>query len=107
MTLDDLRKKVIYQNTLDVWIGTCDEKNINWNETESYKKFIDYLLTQNLNMKKFPLCVSDSDSQLESDREKAKFAEILSETKTPNCETYTVRLNDSTIDIIRKFDLNN
>ena len=107
MTLDELRKKVIYQNTLDVWIGACDEKNINWNETESYKKFIDYLINQNLSMKKFPLCVSDSDSQLESDRAKAKFAEILSETKAPNCETYTVRLNDSTIDIIRKFDLNN
>ena len=107
MTLDELRKKVIYQNTLDVWIGACDEKNINWNETESYKKFIDYLLNQNLSMKKFPLCVSDSDSQLESDRAKAKFAEILSETKAPNCETYTVRLNDSTIELIRKFDLNN
>ncbi len=107
MTLDELRKKVIYQNTLDVWIGACDEKNINWNETESYKKFIDYLLNQNLSMKKFPLCVSDSDSQLESDRAKAKFAEILSETKAPNCETYAVRLNDSTMDIIRKFDLNN
>ena len=105
MTLDDLRQKVIYQNTLDVWVGACEEKNIKWKNTESYKKFIDYLLNQNLSMKKFPLCVSDSDSQLESDREKAKFAEILSETKEPNCETYTVRLNDSTIDLIRKFDL--
>jgi len=107
MTLDDLRQKVIYQNTLDVWVGACEEKNIKWNDTESYKKFIDYLLNQNLSMKKFPLCVSDSDSQLESAREKAKFAEILSETKEPNCETYTVRLNDSTIDLIRKFDLKN
>ena len=107
MTLDDLRKKVLYQNTFDIWIGACEEKNISWSEPENYKKFIDYLQNQNLSMKKFPLCVSDSDSQLESDRAKAKFAEILSETKAPNCETYTVRLNDSTIDIIRKFDLNN
>ncbi len=106
MTLDDLRKKVIYQNTLDVWIGACEEKKIKWNETESYKKFIGYLLNQNLNMKKFPLCVSDSDSQLESAREKAKFAEILSESKDENCATYTIRLNDSAIELIRKFDLN-
>jgi hypothetical protein len=105
MTLDDLRQKVIYQNTLDIWIGACEEKNIKWNETENYKKFIDYLLKQNLNMKKFPLCVSDSDSQLELDRKKAKFAEILSEKKEPNCATYTVRLNDSTLDLIRKFAL--
>ena len=105
MTLDDLRQKVIYQNTLDVWIGVCEEKNITWNETESYKQFIDYLIKQNLNMKKFPLCVSSSDSQLELDRKKAKFAEILSEKKEPNCATYTVRLNDSTLDLIRKFAL--
>ena len=40
MTLDDLRQKVIYQNTLDVWVGACEEKNIEWKDTESYKKFI-------------------------------------------------------------------
>jgi hypothetical protein len=106
MTLDDLRQKVIYQNTIDVWIGACEEKHINWNETENYKKFIEYLLNQNLSMKKFPLCVSDGDSKIESTQQKVKFAEVLSEEKDPNSATYTVRLNDSTIDLIRKFDLN-
>ncbi len=105
MTLEDLRKKVLYQNTLDIWIGACKEKNINWNETESYKKFIDFLLNQNLNMKKFPLCVSESDPKLESAQEKVKFAEILSASKDQNCATYTIRLNDSAIELIRKFDL--
>ncbi|MDH3617535.1 MAG: hypothetical protein OES14_05735 [Nitrosopumilus sp.] len=105
MTLDDLKQKVIYQNTLDVWVGACEEKNIKWDDTKNYRKFIDYLLNQNINMKKFPLCVSSSDSQIESEREKAKFAEVLSQTKEPNCETYTVRLNDSTIEMIRKFEL--
>jgi len=106
MTLDDLRQKVIYQNTIDVWIGACEEKDMNWNVLENYKKFIEYLLGHNINMKKFPLCVSDADSKLESTRQKAKFAEILSEEKDSNSATYTVRLNDSTIDLIRKFDLN-
>ncbi len=105
MTLEDLRKRVIYQNTLDIWIGACEEKNIKWNETESYKKFIDFLLDQNLNMKKFPLCVSESDPKLESAQEKVKFAEILSASKDQNCATYTIRLNDSAIELIRKFDL--
>ena len=107
MTLDDLRKKVIYQNTLEIWIGACEEKNIDWNDAENYKKFIDYLQNQNLKMKKFPLCVSESDQTLESAQAKTKFAEILSESKDPNCATYTVRLNDSTIDLIRKFELKN
>ena len=56
MTLDDLRKKVIYQNTIDTWIAFCEEKNIEWYETENYKKFIGFLTKNNLSMKKFPLC---------------------------------------------------
>ena len=106
MTLEDLRKKVIYQNTLDVWIGVCEEKNLDWRETESYKKFIEFLQQQNLNMKQFSLCVSESDSSIESNKEKANFAEILSETKDPKCATFTIKLNNSTIDLLRKFNLN-
>ena len=107
MTLDDLRKKVLYQNTFDIWIDVCKEKNISWSEPDNYKKFIDYLQNQNLSMKKFPLCVSESDSTLESAQEKAKLAEILSESKDPNSATFTVRLNDSVIELIRKFELLN
>ncbi|MDH3611106.1 MAG: hypothetical protein OEM79_05020 [Nitrosopumilus sp.] len=107
MTLDDLRKKVLYQNTFDIWISACEEKNISWSEPENYKKFIDYLQNQNLSMKKFPLCVNESDLTLESAQEKANLAEILSESKDPNSATFTVRLNDSVIEIIRKFELLN
>ena len=106
MFLEDLRKKVIYQNTLDVWIGACQEKNLKWNDLENYKKFIDYLSGQNLNMKKFPLCVTEADLTPE-DKEKTKFAEILSESTDPKSSTYTIKLNDSTIDVIRKFELKN
>ena len=105
MTLDDLRKKVIYQNTLEIWIGACEGKNIDWNDAENYKKFIDYLQNQNLKMKKFPLCVSESDPKLESAQQKVKFAEILSASTEQNCATYTIKLNDSAIESIRKFDL--
>jgi len=77
---------------------------MNWNVLENYKKFMGYMLSQNLNLKKFPLCVSDADSKLETTQRKVKFAEALSEEKDPNSATYTVRLNDSTIDLIRKFD---
>ena len=103
MTLDDLRKKVIYQNSLDVWIGACEEKNIRWDESDGYKKFIDYLQKENINMKKFPLCVNESDN---ASPEKVKFAELLSESKEPSHATFTVKLSDSTIDKIRNFDFN-
>lgn len=107
MTLEDLRKKVLYQNSLDVWIGICREKNITWREIENYAKFIRFLQDKNVNMKPFPLCVSESDSSIEENKEKAKFAESLSEKKDPNCSTYTLKLNDSTMNIIRQFELKN
>ncbi len=107
MTLEDLRKQVLYQNTLEIWIKTCAEKNIEWTDIENYKKFIDFLQTQNLNMKKFPLCVNESDQTLKVNQEKNKFAELLSASQDPNCATYTIKLNDSAISLIRKFNLKN
>lgn len=105
MALEDLRKNVLYQNSIDIWIKLCQEKNIFWKDIENYKQFIEFLNSQNVNLKPFPLCVSESDSLIEENREKAKFAESLSETKNPNCSTFTLKLNDSTMNIIRKFEL--
>ncbi|MDX1441094.1 MAG: hypothetical protein R3237_01375 [Nitrosopumilaceae archaeon] len=104
MALDDLRKKVIYQNSVDVWIGACQEKSKRWNQPEDYKKFIEYLQNQKISMKKFPLCVSESET---IDSEKMKFTETLSESQDPGMSTYTIKLNDSTLEVIRNFELNN
>jgi len=105
MSLEDLRKKVIYQNSLDVWVRLCEEKNYIWKSLDNYKKFIEYLQSQNLNLKPFTLCVSESDSLIEENKEKAKFAETLSEKKDPNYSTYTIKLNDTALGIIRNFEL--
>ena len=102
MALEELRKKVIYQNSVDVWIGACQEKEQNWNEPQSYKKFIEYLQNQKVSMKKFPLCISESDS---ISTEKRQFAESLSNYEDPLMATFTIKLNDSTLEIIRQFDL--
>jgi hypothetical protein len=107
MTLEDLRKKVLFQNSLDVWIGICREKNIPWKEIENYSKFIRFLQEKNINLKPFPLCVSESDSSIEENKEKAKFAESLSEKRNPDYSTFTLKLNDSTLNIIRQFELPN
>ena len=44
LALDEIRKKVIYQNTVDIWIAACQEQDTDWNDTEKYKKFIADLL---------------------------------------------------------------
>lgn len=105
MTLDDLRKKAIYQNTVDTWIAICDEKKIDWYETENYKKFIAFLNENKLKMQKFPLCIKEAGSEYERGRDKTKFAESLSESEDPNAAAYTVKLNDATLELIRKFSL--
>ncbi|PJC50045.1 MAG: hypothetical protein CO032_06830 [Nitrosopumilales archaeon CG_4_9_14_0_2_um_filter_34_16] len=103
MSLDEIRKKVIFHNSVDVWIATCMEKNIDWTNTGAYKKFIAYLLANNLNLKAFNLCAHEAGA---TEDEKVKFTETLAETKEdPNSLTYTVKLNDAALNIIRNFSL--
>ena len=56
MALEELRKKVLYQNSIEIWIGISEEKNIDWVDTENYKKFIAFLLKNKLNMKQMSIC---------------------------------------------------
>ena len=101
MSLDDIRKKVIFHNSVDVWIAACGEKNIPWTNTEDYKKFISHLLENNLNLKAFNLCAHDAGA---TEEEKTKFAETLAETKDdPNSLIYTIKLTDSALGIVRSY----
>ena len=104
LALDVIRKKVFFHNSVDVWISACEEKNMDWNSTENYKKFIEYLLKNDLQLKAFNLCAHEAGAVEE---EKTKFTELLSEEKNsnPNAATYTIKLNDKSIDLIRKFTL--
>ena len=43
MSLDEIRKKVIFHNSVDVWIAACFERNADWKEPQDYKKFIAHL----------------------------------------------------------------
>ena len=103
LALDNIRKIVIYQNTVDIWIAMCQEHNTDWNSTETYKKFIAYLLKTNLAMKKFPLCIKESGGDYERGQDKTKFAEELSESNDENSAVYSIKLNDIAVNIIRKF----
>lgn len=101
MSLEELRKKVIFHNSIDVWITACKEKSIDWQNTDKYQEFISYLLQNNLNLKAFALCSHEAG---ETEQEKTKFAEDLSEIKKPNAATYTIKLNDTALALIRKYD---
>ena len=106
LSLDVIRKKVFFHNSIDLWISACEEKNIEWFDIEQYKKFISYLLKNNLHLKAFNLCAHEAGA---TEEKKTKFADSLAETKDtdPNSATYTIKLNDNTIDVIRKFKFEN
>ncbi len=106
LSLDVIRKKVFFHNSIDVWISVCEEKNVEWFDTEQYKKFISYLLKNNLHLKAFNLCAHEAGA---TEEKKTKFADSLAETKNtdPNSATYTIKLNNTTIDTIRKFGFEN
>ncbi len=94
LALDNIRKKVVYQNTVDIWIAMCQEQDTDWNSTEIYRKFIAYLLKTSLTMKKFPLCIKESGGNFERGHDKTEFGEKLSESNDENSAVYTIKLND-------------
>jgi hypothetical protein len=101
MSLDEIRKKVIFHNSVDVWISACFEKNMTWTNPEDYKKFIAHLLKNNLNLKAFNLCAHEAGA---TEDDKVKFTEVLAETKEdPNSLTYTIKLNDAALAVIRSY----
>ena len=101
MSLEELRKKVIFHNSIDVWITACTERKVDWSSTQEYQKFISYLLENNLNLKAFTLCAHEAG---ETEQQKTKFAEELHEIKNPNAAVYTIKLNDSALNIINKYN---
>ncbi|NDB33182.1 MAG: hypothetical protein EB150_07275 [Nitrososphaeria archaeon] len=102
MSLEDLRTRAIYQNSMDTWIAACEEKKVDWYETEHYKKFIAHLLKNGLALKKFPLCVKETGG-FEGGKNKTTFAETLANQTDPNAAVYTIKLNDTAIKVIRDF----
>jgi len=103
LALDNIRKKVAYQNTVDIWIAMSKEQDTDWNSTETYRKFIAYLLKTSLTMKKFPLCIKESGGNFERGHDKTEFGEKLSESNDENSAVYTIKLNDTAMNIIREF----
>jgi hypothetical protein len=106
MTLEELREKALFQNTIDTWIMLCEENTADWYSVEKYMKFIAHLLERGLKLQKFPLCIKESGGMYQRGKDKTQFAELLSQSTDLNATAYTVKLSDETIRIIREFNPN-
>lgn len=105
MTLEDLREKAFFQNSIDVWIMLCDEKKWDYTDIKNYLKFIDYLFLNNIKIQRFPLCIKESGGTLERGKNKTAFLENLSKIQSDNASAFTIKLNEQTISTIRNFDI--
>ena len=106
MTLEELRQKALFQNTIVTWIMLCEENKAEWYSPEDYKKFMAHLFQNGLKLQKFPLCIKESGGMYQRGKDKTQFAESLSQSADPNAAAYTIRLSDETIKIIRQFNAN-
>jgi hypothetical protein len=106
MTLEELRKKALFQNSIDTWIMLCEERNEDWFSTQNYMRFVSYLFGNGLKLQKFPLCIKESGGMYQRGKDKTQFAETLAQSSDPNAAAYTIRLSDDTIKTIRQFKSN-
>ncbi|HEY4673513.1 MAG TPA: hypothetical protein VIH03_05045 [Nitrososphaerales archaeon] len=84
-TLDELKAKLIFQNSMDVWIALCREKNWDRRDYSHYRQFIRHLQEREVQLKKAPQGHPIKDSE-----------------GNP-VETYTIRLDNTIIEKIRSF----
>ncbi|MFQ5940419.1 MAG: hypothetical protein ACE5KA_01805 [Nitrososphaerales archaeon] len=103
MTLEELRTKALFQNTIDVWIMLCEEIDAEWFDIDAYRAFINHLLRNNVRMQKFPLCIKESGGMFERGRDKTQLLDMLSKFDTPDAMAYTLKLDNITLSVIRAF----
>lgn len=101
--LEELKSRALFQNTIDIWISLCKEKDREWYDINAYRAFIRYLRDNKVKMNKFPLCVKESTSNVERGRDKTEFLDELSKLSEEDAMVYTVRLDAKTLSLIRAF----
>ena len=103
MTLDQLRQKAFFQNTVDVWISYCEERSWECYNIESYRRFINHLNANGIKMQKFPLCIKESGGMYERGRDKTQFLDELSKISDDSAAAYTIKLSGEVLATIRAF----
>jgi len=103
MTLEELRQKAFFQNTIDVWMVYSEERGWDWYNIGAYRSFVEHLLSRGIKMQKFPLCIKESGGTFERGKDKTQFLDQLSKLSSADAATYTIKLTGETIATIRSF----
>lgn len=105
LSLESLRDKAFFQNSIDVWIMLCEEKKWEYSEIKNYLKFIDHLFSNSIKIQRFPLCIKESGGMFERGKDKTAFLESLSKVQSDNASAFTIKLTESNISKIRSFEI--
>ena len=105
MSLEELREKAFFQNSIDVWIMLCEEKKWDYSGIKNYLKFIDHLFLNSVKIQRFPLCIKESGGMYERGKDKTAFLENLSKIQSDNASAFTIKLTESNISKIRSFEI--
>jgi hypothetical protein len=54
--LEDLRKMLLYNNTLDVWMAFCSERKSDWKSLDRYQNFLEHLKTSGVKLDVSVVC---------------------------------------------------
>lgn len=93
--LDDLRKKLRYTNTLDIWIALREEIGRDWFDVEKYHKFLSFLKQLDLSLLQ--------PSVIDEVGRKGEFLEQAFKMTGSVLEVYVVRLDELAVTQIRSF----
>ena len=107
LSLEELREKALFQNTIDVWIMFFEERGVEWWDIGGYRAFIGHLRKNGVRMQKFPLCIKESGGVYERGRDKTRFLDELSKLSYDDTSAYTIKLSDNLLKAIRSFRVNN
>ncbi len=54
--VDELRQLLLYNNTLEVWMALCGERNKDWKDLVEYHKFLDHLSSKGVKLDVSVVC---------------------------------------------------
>ncbi|MBM3897260.1 MAG: hypothetical protein FJ358_01870 [Thaumarchaeota archaeon] len=84
-TLEELKTKLIFQNTMNIWIVLCRENGWERRDYAHYAEFIKYLHENEIQLKKAPQ------------------GHPVKDFEGKPIETYTIKIDKRVIEIIRSF----
>ncbi len=100
--LDELRRRALFHNSVDVWIAARAERGEGWEDAGGYGRFVRHLEGCGIPLRPYRLCVSDAESGDAEERRKAAFGKAASAAEG-GPGVHAVRLSDPAVAAIRRF----